>query len=324
MAWVTAAIAGGGALLGGALSGSAAKSAANTAANAQLQSANIAAEAQKFRPVGVTSRFGSSNFGFDENGYLNSAGYTPSGELLGYQNFLSGQGPQTQQDVSGLLSLGRGYLAEDPNAVRQRYIQQQNALLAPQNEQALAGIRNNLLQQGRGGLATGATSEGGLMATNPEMAAYYNALAKQNAALTAGAEQAAQQQIGFGQGLLSSAYSPLQTNVGLQAEFEKLAMSPLQTGAELGGRSATAGANVGQSLLAGGLNAAKTMQSANAFSPWGSAISGLSSNPQVQQALGQWNYAQPTQQGQFTPGSSTFMGPMPTPEGYQPQMSWYD
>ena len=272
MAWVTAAIAGGGALLGGALSGSAAKSAANTAANAQLQSANIAAEAQKFRPVGVTSRFGSSNFGFDENGYLNSAGYTPSGELLGYQNFLSGQGPQAQQDVSGLLSLGRGYLAEDPDAVKQRYIQQQNALLAPQNEQALAGIRNNLFQQGRGGLATGATSEGGLMATNPEMAAYYNALAKQNAALTAGAEQAAQQQIGFGQGLLSNAYSPLQTNVGLQAEFEKLAMSPLQTGAELGGRSATAGANVGQSLLDGGLNAAKNMQSANAFSPWGSAI----------------------------------------------------
>ncbi len=310
MAWVTAAIAGGGALLGGALSGSAAKSAANTAANAQLQSANIAAEAQKFRPVGVTSRFGSSNFGFDENGYLNSAGYTPSGELLGYQNFLSGQGPQTQQDVSGLLSLGRGYLAEDPNAVKQRYIQQQNALLAPQNEQALAGIRNNLFQQGRGGLATGATSEGGLMATNPEMAAYYNALAKQNAALTAGAEQAAQQQVTFGQGLLSSAYSPLQTNVGLQAEFEKLAMSPLQTGAELGGRSATAGATVGNTLLTGGLNAAKTLQSANAFSPWGSAISGAASNPQVQNALAQWNYQQPVQPGQYTPGSSTFMGPM--------------
>jgi hypothetical protein len=311
MAITAALIGGGAALAGGILSGNAAKDAAQTSANAQLQAAQIAAEAQKFRPVGVTSRFGTSTFGFDDSGYLNEAGYTASPELLGYQNFLSGQGPQTQQDVAGLLSLGRGYLGEDPNAVKQRYIQQQRALLAPENEQALAGIRNNLFQQGRGGLATGATNEGGLMATNPEMAAYYNALAKQNAALTAGAEQAAQQQVTFGQGLLSSAYSPLQTNVGLNATFEQLAQSPLDIGAQLGGRAATAGAQVGNTLMQGGTNAARTMQAANAYSPWGSAISGAASNPQVQNALAQWNYQQPVQPGQYTPGSNTFMGPMP-------------
>lgn len=327
MPWIIA----GGAALGGMLSGQAAKSAANTAANAQLQSAQVAADAQKFRPVGVTSRFGSSNFGFDENGYLNEAGYTASPELLGYQDFLSGQGPQTQQDVAGLLSLGRGYIGEDPNAVKQRYIQQQRALLSPENEQALAGIRNNLFQTGRGGLATGATNEGGMAATNPEMAAYYNALAKQNAALTAGAEQAAQQQVTYGQGLLSSAYSPLQTNVGLQAEFEKLAMSPLQTGAELGGRSATAGANVGQSLLSGGLAAAQTMQKANSYSPWGSAISGAASNPQVQNALGNWfnnsNYGG-TPQGAYGQ-QSAYMQQVPNSNTQQAQMlneqnSWFN
>jgi len=310
MPWAAAAAAVGGNILGGMISGNAARDAADTAANAQLQSAQMAAEAQKFRPVGVTSRFGTSNFGFDDNGYLKSAGYTASPELLGYQDFLSGQGPQTQQDVAGLLSLGRGYLGEDPNVVKQRYIQQQRALLAPENEQALAGIRNNLFQTGRGGLATGATEAGGMAATNPEMAAYYNSLARQNAALTAGADQAAQQQVTFGQGLLSSAYSPLQTNVGLNATFEQLAQSPLDIGAQLGGRAATAGAQVGQSLLTGGLNAAKTMQAANAYSPWGSAISGAASNPQVQNALAQWNYQQPVQPGQFTPGSSTFNGPM--------------
>jgi hypothetical protein len=310
MPFSAALVIGGTQLLGGYMQGQAAQDAARTSANAQLQSSQIAADAQKFRPVGVTSRFGSSNFGFDDNGYLSSAGYTPSSELLGYQDFLSGQGAQTQQDVSGLLSLGRGYLAEDPNAVKQRYIQQQRALLAPENEQALAGIRNNLFQQGRGGLATGATNEGGMAATNPEMAAYYNALAKQNAALTAGADQASQQQITFGQGLLSSAYSPLQTNVGLQGTFEQLAQSPLDIGAQLGGRAATAGANVGQSLLAGGLAAAKSNYAADAYSPWGSVISGAASNPQVQNALGQWNYAQPVQPGQYTPGSSTFNGPM--------------
>jgi hypothetical protein len=278
------------------MQGKAAKDAANTSAKAQLEAARIAAEAQKFRPVGVTSRFGSSNFGFDNNGYLTSAGYTPSGELTGYQDFLAGQAPQAQQDVSGLLSLGRGYIGEDPAAIRQRYIQQQSALLAPENEQALAGIRNNLFQTGRGGLATGATNEGGLAATNPEMAAYYNSLARQNAALTAGADQAAQQQVTFGQGLLSSAYSPLQTNVGLQGTFEQLAQSPLDIGAQLGGRAATAGANVGQTLMQGGMGAARTMQEANSYSPWGSAISGAFNNPLVQGAIA--NYFQPA------PGSS--------------------
>ena len=311
MGWEAAAIIGGTQLLGGMMQGDAAGDAARTQANAQLQAGQMAADAQKFRPVGITSRFGSSNFSLDGNGYLSSAGYTPSAELLGYQNFLSGQAPQTMKDVSGLLNLGRGYIGEDPQAVRQRYIDQQRALLAPENEQALAGIRNKLFQTGRAGLATGATTAGDMAATNPEMAAYYNALAKQNAALTAGADQAAQQQVTYGQGLLSSAYSPLQTNVGLQSTFEQLAQSPLDIGAQLGGRAATAGANVGQSLLAAGNNAANSMFKANSYSPWGSAISGVASNPLVQQAASNYFYQQPVQPGQYTPGSSTFMGPMP-------------
>jgi hypothetical protein len=323
MGWEAAAIIGGANILGGVLGGNAAQSAANTQAQAQLQAAQMAAEAQMFHPVGITSNFGTSNFGFDENGYLTSAGYTASPQLLGYQNFLSGQGGQAQQDVQNLLNLGRSYIDEDPTVVRQRYIDQQNALLAPENEKALAGIRNNLFQTGRSGLATGATEAGGMMATNPEMAAYYNALAKQNAALAAGADQAAQQQVAYGQGLLSSAYNPLQSNLGLQAEIERLAQSPLDIGAQLGGRSATAGANVGQSLLQGGMAAANSQFNANAYSPWGSAISGAFSNPAVQQGLQNYFYQQPVQPGQYTPGSSTFMGPMPQ-QGYQPSMSWYD
>ena len=264
----------------------AAEATARTSADAQLKAAQIAADAQRFRPVGITSRFGTSNFGFDSSGNLISAGYTPSAELKAYQDYLASQGLGAQQDVTGLLGLGRSYLGESPETVKQQYMAQQQALLAPQNEQALAGIRNNLFQRGRGGLATGATEAGGLAATNPEMAAYYNSLANQNLQLAAGAEQAAQQRIGFGQGLLSSAYSPLSTNIGLQATLEQLAQSPLDIGAQLGGRSATAGANVGQTLFAGGLGAAKTMQQANAQSPWGSAISGLASNPAAMQGLG--------------------------------------
>jgi hypothetical protein len=321
MPFSAALVMGGGALLGGYLQGNAAENAAQTSANAQLQSAQLAADAAKFRPVGMTNTFGTSTFGTDAQGNVNSASYTLSPQLRGYQDFLAGQGAQAQQDVAGLLSLGRGYLGESPDAVRQRYIEQQSALLAPENEQALAGIRNRLFQTGRGGLATGATTAGGMAATNPEMAAYYNALAKQNAALAAGAEQASQQQVGFGQGLLSSAYSPLQTNLGVQQSVEALGQDPFVLGMNIGGKTAQAGGQAGQALLQGGLSAAKTLQPANAYSPWGSTISGLSQNPTFTNALSNWMYQQPVQPGQFTPGSDTFMGPMPQA---QPQMSWYD
>lgn len=249
--------------------------AAQTSANAQLQAAQLAADTAKFRPVGVTSRFGTSQFGFSPSGDLTSAGYTLSPELQGYQNLLSQATKESIGDTAGLLNLGRGYLAEDPNAVRQRYIDQQNALLAPQNEQALAGIRNNLFQTGRQGLATGATSAGGMAATNPELAAYYNSLAQQQAQLAAGAEQAAQQQTNYGLGLLSSAYSPFQTALGLQGTVENLGQNALTLGSELGGRSLQGSQTAAQALLAGGTNAANTLFKANAMSPVASAMSGF-------------------------------------------------
>jgi hypothetical protein len=55
----------------------------------------------------------------------------------------------------------------------------------------------------------------------------------------------------------------------------------------LGGKSATAGANVGQSLLQGGLSAAKTAQAANAYNPLASALQGISTNPYLAQGIGQ-------------------------------------
>jgi hypothetical protein len=83
--------------------------------------------------------------------------------------------------------------------------------------------------------------------------------------------------------------------LGTSQLLEQLGQSPLDIGAQLGGRSATAGANVGQSLLQGGLGAARSMQAANAFSPVGSAISGLASNQQFNQGVGNYlnNYFDP-------------------------------
>jgi hypothetical protein len=226
----------------------------------------------QFRPVGITTNFGSSNFEIDPTtGQLKSAGYTLAPQLQGLQTSLLGgyggalqqaQGVDTtalNQGAQSLYGLGQGYLGESPDAVRQRYIAQQQALLAPENEQTLAGIRNRLFATGRTGLATGGTSAGNMAATNPELAAYYNALAKQQSALAAGADQAAQQQITFGSGLLtggaglqstgyglqSAAYDPLKTQLGLGSSIESMGAQTLGLGSELGGRASTAGANAG-------------------------------------------------------------------------------
>lgn len=307
-----------GGLLGGRPSSNAAQSYGNAA-----QQQGYGVQAAQFRPVGITTNFGSSNFQVDPNtGNLVSAGYNLAPQLQGLQTSLLGgfggalqnaQGVDTsalQQGSQSLYNLGQGYLGETPDAVRQRYISQQNALLAPQNEQALSSIRNRLFQTGRSGLATGGTMAGGMQATNPELAAYYNSLAQQQNQLAAGAEQAAQQQQTFGQGLLTgganlqnlgyglqtAAYSPLQTQLGLGQSIESLGSQSLNMGAELGGRSATAGNNVSDALfsaartgLAGAADIAKInsqQQTANT-----NAIMGLINSPQGQQLgsnVGNW------------------------------------
>lgn len=335
-------ISAGGSLLGGMMAGDAASSAAAQSAQAQLESAKIAAEAQKFRPVGITSRFGKSNFQMNDQGYLTGAGYELSPEMKAYQDRLMNlagnrltEAEQADQRYAGfipasqqLFGLGSQYMAQSPEDVAARYMQKQQDLLAPGRERQFAQLQNQLYQTGRGGLSVGATGlrpggGQGLSAANPEMEAYYNALAQQDAALAAQAEQAGQQQIQFGTGLygaganllnqreaaLSSSLSPFTTTLGGASTIESLGQQPLDIGAQLGGKSATAGANVGQSLLQGGISAAKTAQAGNAYSPLGTAIQGFSSNPQLTGALSQWIQSsnQPAYTG-YTPGYGVSSG----------------
>ena len=236
----------------------AATEAAQIQSNAQIEAAKIAAEAAKFRPVGVTTRFGASKFGFDEKGNLTSAGYTPSAEISGYQDRLRTLASQGLTDVEGaraayqpltgaaqslfglgqdylkrdlgqpitsmgqqymqsqagqpltqlgqqyiasdvgqpLTSLGQQYLQKSPEQVAADYISKQQALINPSRQTQLADVQNRLFQQGRSGAAV--AQGGSLMPTSPELAAYYNALAQQDLALAAGANQAGQQQTQFG------------------------------------------------------------------------------------------------------------------------------
>ena len=232
------------------------REAAQEAQRQALAGGQTAANMAAFRPVGTTTRFGTSAYSIDPATGGLKADYSLSPLAAGYQQSLAdmtNRGLMQGQQIQGLAGQ---YLGESPEAVRQRYVQQQTALLAPGQEQQLAGIRNRLFQTGRGGLATGATEAGGLAATNPEMAAYYNALANQQRQIAAGADQAAQQQIQFGQGLASQAYSPFTAGFGAQSTVEQAGQQPLTLAQEIARLQAGSGAQQGQLYSQGAQRAA--------------------------------------------------------------------
>lgn len=91
----------GGSMLASRQAGKSAERAAQTSADAQLAAAQIAAEEARFRPVGITTRFGQSQFGFDDQGRLTSAGYTVSPELQALQERLLGVAPGSLESALG-------------------------------------------------------------------------------------------------------------------------------------------------------------------------------------------------------------------------------
>jgi hypothetical protein len=276
---VAAVIGGGAALLGSSMASSGANKAARTSANAQLRAAEIAAEEQRFRPVGITSRFGQSQFQFDPEGRLSGAGYTVSPEIQALQDRLSalygtslGQAEQAQATAAplgagatGLFSLANQYLATSPEQARQQFMNEQYALLDPIRQQEEQRLGASVFGRGRAGLNIG-------MQGQPELAALAAARRTQDLQLAAGAEQAAQQRAAYGAnlfetgagllgqqyGIQTQALGPFQSQFGLTQQLESAAQDPLRLGAELGGRTAQAGAQAGQSLLTGGLGAAQT------------------------------------------------------------------
>lgn len=360
-------------LLGGLLGGRSAQKAAQASANAQLEAARIAAEEARFRPVGVTSRFGTSRFTYGPEGRLTGAAYDVAPDIAAIRDRLLSQAggeqfsQQALQQAQGLFGLGQQFLptspetavspeaaayaaqlrglsgqilptAYDPTAAAQQYVQQQQALLRPERERQLAETRESLFRTGRSGL--GVAQGGDLQATNPEMAAYYNALARQDAELAARGSEIGRQRLAedirlgttlgagaletqqraeeiarqrmlsnlqTGTGLFSTGlqlatggYSPLQTQVGLASTLEQLGQSPLDIGAQLGGRAAQSGAQAGQALLAGGLGAARTMQAGTGFSPTGALLSGLAGNRQFTSGVGNWLSGLGQPSGTFT------------------------
>jgi len=348
-----AAIMGGASLLGGAMQSKAAGNAARQSAQAQLESARIAAEAAKFRPVGITTRFGSSNFQFDPSGYVSGAGYTVSPELRAYQDRLMGlterglgqaeAGEAMLRPTIGaagtLFDLGTRYLDQTPEQTAQKYMESQYNLLAPSRERQYAQLQNQLFQTGRGGLSVGGTGLRpgggmGLSASNPEMEAYYNAIAQQDAELAARAEEAGRKRTAFGAGLFGTgsdiynlystgqvnALNPFATYLGAGSTIEELGQQPLQLGRQIGGQTASAGGNVGQFLLSGGMGAARAIQS-TAGSGIGKSLIGLADSDRTQQALER--YFNPPQTPVFSDAYQASIQPNNQSSGYfNPQMSF--
>lgn len=293
-------------LLGGLFGGSSAQSAAQTQADAQVQAAKIAAEAARFKPVGVTTRFGSSNFKVDpKTGNLVSAGYTPAADIAALREQMlaqaGGQGLQNiqaaggltaplQQGATGLFNLGNQYIAQSPEAAAQQWMASQQALLAPSREQAYSQMLNRNYQQGTSGLATGGTVAGGMLQSNPMAQALANAQSLQDLQLAATAQQQGRAQTEFGANLLgsgagalkdmygtqSAAFAPYTAGMTAATGLETLAQNPLTMGAELGGRNInTVGANA---LMQGYTNAAGIMGAANAQNPYASGLMSAASN----------------------------------------------
>jgi hypothetical protein len=313
-----------GALLSGALTtGGGLLQQQTSAEAARLAQARIDAEtaaakqAAAFRPVGMTTRFGTSQFQIDpRTGQLTSAGYTLSPEakaqqdrlialsnagltqaegaqaqfaplqtgaqsLFGLgQGFLNaqndprlaqiasqylGQSPESQRltalggdyltvspesqrigalgsdyltqsaESKMLTALGGRYIAQSPEEVAQNYLNQQMALLQPGRELELANLQNKLQQQGRGGLSV---AQGGAYgATTPELQALFNARAMQEAQLAANAQQAGQQQVQFGAGLVGTGQQ-----LGIQGQ--KFGADLIGTGQQLGIQGQQFGANL--------------------------------------------------------------------------------
>ena len=223
------------------------------------QATQQAVAGSQFRPVGTTTRFGTSQFQVDPTtGQLLSAGYTAAPEITSAQNRLMG--------------LGASYLAQTPEEVAQQYMNKQYDLLDPSRQRQLAGIRNQQFQTGRGGLSVGSTGlrpsgAQGLMGANPELEAYYNALAQQDAQLAAQAQQAGQQNVLFGTGLFGQA-----------GQLETMAQQPFTLSQGLAEKSSLGGARAGSLGIQGNVYGnAIGLSGAMTNNPYATVLGGLSS-----------------------------------------------
>jgi hypothetical protein len=325
----------GGSIIAGSMASRSAERAAGTSANAQLESARIGAQAGAFRPVGISTRFGQSNFVNETDPdtglpVLKEAGYTLDPEIAALQERLLGMAPGSltraegaygriapvEGAASGLFNLGQQYLGESPKAVAQRYMQQQQELLEPARMMEEQRLASSVFGRGRAGLNIGGGGQ-------PELASLAGARRMQDLQLAAAADQAAQQQIQFGQGLFGqganllgavpgyevAAMSPFSSYLSGAQTLEELGQRPLALGSELGNRASTAGQAGGSLLAQAGQNAANLRMQGSLVGPtmFANTANQILGNPYFMNSM----FGQPNQPTVSPASTPIYYGPQP-------------
>jgi len=281
---------------GGLISGGKAADAARGQAEALRAAAERASAMAQFKPMGMTTRFGTSAFTPEGQG-----SYTLSPELKAIQDRLfsaTGQYDPTQvgtaaQPLYGgaqsLFNLGQQYLATSPEAASQQYMANQQALLQPSRAADFARLQATNYGRGTSGLAVN-TGTGGAP-SNPAAQALFNAQARQDLELAARADQAAMDRAKFGAGLFgtggellgqvpaltTAGYRPLGAQLELLGTTEKLGQQPFLLSQDLADRYSQAGARAGQLYLQPQAAAAQAYSKYQGYSPLGTALSGAGS-----------------------------------------------
>ncbi len=255
------------------------------AAAQQREAAERAGQVSAFRPVGMTSRFGTSQFDITNVGgvpRVTGARYTVDPALAAIQDQIMGltggaltsaQEAQMAAQPLGaaaqrLFNLGGQYISESPEAARQRIFNQLQEARMPTQLQEEQRLASGAFGRGRAGLNIGGIGQ-------PELYSLARAREAQRAQDIVSAEQQAQQQVQFGSGLFglgsqrlgeqyaipTQSLGPLQSYLGTIGSIEELGQQPFKLGLQVGG-AAQSGANVGSQLLSSGLSSAATTQRA--------------------------------------------------------------
>jgi hypothetical protein len=281
---------------GGLISGGKAADAARGQAEALRAAADKASAMAQFRPMGMTTRFGTSAFTPEGQG-----SYTLSPELKAIQDRLFGAaggydptqiGAMAQPLTGGaqsLFNLGQQYLATSPEQAAQQYMSQQQALLQPSRAADLARLQTTNFGRGTGGLGV-QTGTGGAP-SNPLAQALFNAQGRQDLELAARADEAGMARARFGAGLFgtggeilgqvprltTAGYGPLEAQLGLLKTTEAMGQDPFRLSQDLANQYATAGARAGQLYLDPQKAAAQAYSQYQGYSPLGTALSGAGS-----------------------------------------------
>ena len=288
-------------LIGGLISGGkgadAARGQAESLRAAALRSSNMA----QFRPIGLTTGFGSSRFRTNELGQVEEAGYDLNPELQNLRNRFvggaTGYDPTRVQNLAepiyggaeSLFNLGGSYLGANPQEVAAKYIFDRQGLLQPSRAAEFGRINARNYATGRGGLGV-QTGTGGAP-TNPALQAYYNSIFQQDKALAAEADTEAMNRIRFGKelytgggnlasgipSLFSGSFLPIETQLKLAQSVEGLGQQPFTMSQELARLQAGAGANAGNLYLQPQGAAASAYSKYQGYSPLGSAFTNLGS-----------------------------------------------